>query len=490
MSVKKNFMYNVAYQILMMILPLITTPYIARVIGAEGVGIQSYTFSIVNYFVLFSMLGMNNYGNRSIAIVRDNKEKLNKTFSSIYSVQFIMSIIMMILYIVYICFIATDYKIFFIIQFLYIISSLFDINWFFFGIEQFKLTVVRNAIIKILSVISIFIFVKDSNDLYIYSLILVMATLTSQLILWRFIGNNVKFVRVKWEDIIVHFKPIIILFIPVIAISIYKVMDKIMLGAMSNVIQVGFYENSEKIINIPLGVITALGTVMLPKMANLQAKGENEQSKKYISMSMEFIMFLTYGAIFGLLGISNVFIPIFLGKEFNNCIKLVSVLSIALLFLAWANVIRTQFLIPNKKDKVYITSTIIGAIVNLIINLLLIGKYGAVGAAIGTVFAEASVSIYQTIKVRKELDIKSYLGKTIFYIIPGATMYLIVKLIGSRLGVSIFTGIIQISVGGLVYTSISLVYMVISKNEVVNSIINKIINKRIVIPTIKEEINK
>ena len=132
MSIKKNFIYNFAYQVLVIILPLITTPYISRVIGPEGIGIQSYTYSIANYFVLFAILGISNHGNRSIAMVRDNDEKLNRTFSSIYLVQFIMSIIMIILYLLYSIFVVNDNRIIFIIQSIYIVSSLLDINWFFF----------------------------------------------------------------------------------------------------------------------------------------------------------------------------------------------------------------------------------------------------------------------------------------------------------------------------------------------------------------------
>ncbi len=186
MNIKKNFIYNVLYQILIMILPLITTPYIARVIGANGVGVQSYTYSVVNYFVLFAMLGVNNYGNRSIAAVRDDKEKLSKTFWSIYGLQAILSIIMLIIYMFYLIFITNENKVIAGIQSIYIFSALLDINWFFFGIENFKITVTRNAFIKVISAFSIFIFVKKQDDLYIYSLILVIGTIISQVILWFF----------------------------------------------------------------------------------------------------------------------------------------------------------------------------------------------------------------------------------------------------------------------------------------------------------------
>lgn len=467
MSIKKNFIYNFAYQVLVIILPLITTPYISRVIGPEGIGIQSYTYSIANYFVLFAILGISNHGNRSIAMVRDNDEKLNRTFSSIYLVQFIMSIIMITLYLLYSIFVVNDNRIIFIIQSIYIVSSLLDINWFFFGMEEFKLTVVRNIIIKIASALSIFIFVKKSNDLYLYSLILALGNLISQIVLWVYLKRYVKFVKVTKEEILTQIKPILILFIPVISISIYKIMDKIMLGSMSNMIEVGYFENSEKIMNIPLGFITALGTVMLPKMSNLYANGNESEGKKYIGLSLDFIMFISFGSMFGLIGVSPVLVPIFLGDKFINCINIVSMISVTIIFLAWANVIRTQFLIPRKKDKIYIVSTGIGAVVNLLINFLLIKKYGAIGATIGTIFAEATVCVYQSIMVRKELNIKVYIKRSTFYIIPGSIMCIVIRLLEKLLGQSIITGIIQIIVGGSLYIILCVIYMIVLKNEIV-----------------------
>lgn len=481
MNIKKNFIYNIIYQILIMILPLITTPYIARMIGANGVGVQSYTYSVVNYFILFAMLGVNNYGNRSIAAVRDDKAKLSKTFWSIYGLQAILSMIMLIMYMLYLIFITNENKVIAGIQSIYIFSALLDINWFFFGIENFKITVTRNAFIKIISAISIFIFVKKQDDLYMYSLILVIGTIISQVILWFFIKQYIDFVKIKTKDILEHLKPNLVLFVPVIAVSIYKVMDKIMLGSLSTMTQVGFYENSEKIINIPLGFIVALGTVMLPRMSNLLAKGLLEESKKYISISMEFVMFIAIGASLGLAAIAPIFVPIFLGKEFADCIDVVVLLVITILFIAWANVIRTQYLIPKKMDKVYIVSTALGAVVNFGINIFLIGIYGAKGASIGTIFAEFSVALYQTIKVKDDLDIKLYLKKSIVYIFPGLVMYLSIKAIGYYFNsTSIGVGIIEIFVGGFVYIVISFAYMVKSQNRLALDMINKFKSKFII----------
>ena len=352
-KLRKNFFYNIIYQVLILILPLITVPYVARVLGADGVGIHSYTYSISYYFMLIAMLGLNNYGNRSIAKVRDNKDELSKTFWSIYLLQFIVSTLMVITYLIYIILFNIRYKQIAVIQIFYVISSIFDINWFFFGLEKFKITI-RNTIIKIISLVSIFLFVRNSDDLWVYTLILSGSTFLSQIILWPYMKKYVNFTKIKIIDILKHLKPCLILFIPVIAVSIYKIMDKIMLGNMASIVEVGYYENAVKIIDVPKCIITSLGTVMLPRMSNMIAKGEEEKIKMYIGKSLQVIMFLALPITMGLIAISDDFILIFLGNNFTKTGTLIKYLAISLIFLSWANVIRTQYLIPKERDKDYI----------------------------------------------------------------------------------------------------------------------------------------
>lgn len=455
MSIKKNIFYNITYQILTMIIPLITTPYIARVIGAKGVGIQSYSMAIVNYFILFSMLGLNNYGNRSIAIVRNDKKKLNRVFWEIYSMQFLVSLLMILLYFSYVCYFITDNKIIFILQGINLFATMLDINWLFFGLEKFKITVTRNLIIKMTSVICIFVFVKGAEDLWIYVLISAVSVLLSQIILWIILFRYINLVKIRIKDILVHVKPNLILFIPIAAVSIYKVMDKIMLGKMAGMNQVGYYENTEKIINIPNGIIIALGTVMLPRISNLMGRGHYEKSEKYMRLSMLFAMFISIGSMFGLIGVTDVFIPIFLGKDFTECIRLTNIISITIIFIAWSNVLRTQYLIPKKKDNIYIVSTILGGIINLVINLLLINKYGVIGAAVGTIIAEFTVAFYQTIKIKNDINIYVYLKEISVFLIPGIIMLILIKIIGYYTNLNIITALIQVVIGGIVYVLLS-----------------------------------
>ena len=456
---KKNFIYNFIYQILILILPLITMPYVSRVLGAEGIGTYSYTYSIAYYFMIIAMLGLNNYGNRKIAKVRDNKEKLSKEFCSIYSFQLITSIIMVICYYMYIVLFENPYKEIAFIHIMYVISSVFDINWFFFGMEKFKLTITRNIIIRIMSLIMIFIFVKEPDDLWKYTAILAGSTLLSNIVLIPFLRKYVSFTKVTGKDILEHLKPCLIMFLPVIAVSIYNIMDKIMLGIMSSVEEVGYYENSLKIIAVPIAIITALGTVMLPRASNMISNEQEEQVKDLIKRTMPFIMFLAFPMLFGLMAVGKDFSVIFFGNEFEKSGILIQLLAVTIIFLSWGNVIRTQYLIPKERDKEYIISAFLGAIVNFILNIILIPKYAAVGACIGTIFAELSVVLYQTFVVRKELPIKEYIENSISFIIKSIVMFIIIVLVGFQIENSLVRLITQVMLGIFIYLILNFKYI-------------------------------
>lgn len=429
-SIKKNFLYNMVYQILVIIMPLITTPYIARVIGPTGSGTYSYTYSIANYFVIFAMLGINNYGNRLIAKNRDDENKLSYEFTSLFILHTLISLISLIVYIIFSVFIVKDYQTFFLLQGIYVLSAVFDINWLFFGLEEFKLTVTRNIIIKLISVVLIFTLVKTYDDLILYILILNGSNLLSQLMLYPFLRKNkIKLTKISWNVIFKHFKPLIILFIPVLALSIYKLMDKIMIGKIINLTEVGLYEYAERIINLPMTLITTLGTVMLPRMSNLVAKNADKEIKEYISKSMKFILFLSMPICVGIIMISNDFIPFFLGNSYNKTVILVQILAITIPIISFANVIRTQYLIPKSKDKDFSISLLLGALVNFILNYILIERYQSIGACIATVMAETVVMLYQAFKVKKEIQIMEYIkyGCDFLFksIIMGAIIYTI-----------------------------------------------------------------
>lgn len=470
-NVKKNLAYNFAYQILAIALPLITTPYISRVLGPTKVGEYSYAYAIAYYFVMITMLGLNNYGNRSIAAVRDDKDELSKTFCSIYWMQLSTGIISLAAYIIYGLFISNITMTW--ITSLYVISAIFDVNWFFFGMEQFKLTVTRNTFIKIFTTICIFIFVKNQEDIYLYALIMVFGILISQLILWQFLRKYIHFQRVKFKEVTKHIKPNLILFIPIIAVSLYKVMDKIMLGSMTTKTEVGLYESSERIIQIPMALIQSMGTVMLPKMTNLIANNDEKSAKSNFSSSIMLVMFLSSSMCFGIMGVARYFVPIYYGNGYLKCIELFQILLPSCIFLAFANVIRTQYLIPRKKDGIFISSVIIGAIVNIVINLIMIPKYESLGAAIGTLLAEIVVCVYQTIMVRRDIKILKYARESLVFVIPAIIMYVVLIIVDFKTSM-IFNLLIHVLLGGLCYFSLLLIGLLMTKRT---NLIRKIVKK-------------
>lgn len=464
-NIKKNFFYNIAYQVLTMILPLITAPYISRILGTEGVGVYSYTYSVVYYFMLIAMLGINNYGNRTIAKIRDNKQELNKNFWSIYSLQLINTCIMIFSYIIYLNFFNIENRNIATIQIIYLISVALDVNWFFFGLEKFKLTVTRNTIIKLLTVLSVFMFVKTKNDIWIYTVIMSLGTLISQIVMWIFLKEYVSFIKVKPKEIGKHIKPAFILFIPVIAVSLYKIMDKIMLGNITDMNQVGLYENSEKIITIITSLVTALGTVMLPRMSNLFANGEMEKGKKYITKSLEFTIIFSSALTFGIMSIADTFAPLFFGKEFTASGRIIELLSITTIFISIANVIRTQFLIPREKDKSYIISVLLGAVVNLIFNILLIPKYQANGAAIGTIIAEFTVMIYQIFAVNKDINVIKTIFDNVHFFVLGIIMLIVNIIISKFVTNSLVLLCLQVGFGVIFYITTSIIVLMIKYKQ-------------------------
>ena len=453
----KNFIYNFLYQIFIFIIPLITTPYISRVLGVDNIGIYSYTYSIVYYFMLATMLGINNYGSRTVAKYSKDKKTLSERFCSIYYLQLIIGIIMFIIYNLIVHFaLPEEYRMISTLQNIFLFSAILDVNWLFFGLEKFKITISRNIVIKLLSFILIFVFVKDENDLFIYTIIMGASNLVSQLYLWLFIKKDINFVKVSFKKIFSNLKGCLILFIPVIAYSIYRVMDKTMLGAISGTTDLGFYENAEKIINIPVSILTALGTVMLPNMTKTT---EDTIFYKKLYSSFELCFFLILPMVFGLFVIGENFSVIFFGEGYEASGRIIQVLIWSVLFSSIANIIRTNYLIPKEEDGIYVKSTILGAIINFVFNMILIPKYSFYGACVGTILAEFFVMFYQIIYTRREIDYK-VVGKLFLkYFFKTIVVIIFISIIGIFIDNNILKLVIQIFVAIILYAILNKNYI-------------------------------
>lgn len=315
-SITKNYIYNLIYQILVLILPLITAPYVSRVLGAEKIGIYSYTLSISAYFILFGSLGISLYGQREIAYKQKDKKEYSKIFFEIVILRALTMLISLLIF-YFVCIIKeNNYKIYYKILVLEIIGNCLDISWFFQGLEDFKKIVSRNIFIKLISIICIFLFVKTPDDLYIYFLIYVLSVLIGNASLWLYLSKYIEKCKIRELKVFRHLKPTIALFIPQIAVQVYTLLDKTMIGTIiSDKSEVGYYEQSQKIVKMSLTVITSLGTVMLPRIASCFSTGDKDKISDYMHKSFNVVFLLAFPMMFGLLAISDKFVPVFFWRR-------------------------------------------------------------------------------------------------------------------------------------------------------------------------------
>ena len=451
-SIAKNYIYNLAYQILVMILPLITTPYVSRVLGANNIGIYSYTLSITTFFILFGSLGIALYGQREIAYNQENKEKYSYTFWEILILRCITMLISILIFYFVFAIGKNDYNLYYKILILELVGNTIDISWFFQGLEEFKKTVIRNTIVKIISVVLIFTLVKTQNDLSLYFIIYVLSTLIGNLSLWLYLPKYLSKVKFTEFKIFRHLKPTIALFIPQIAIQVYTLLDKTMIGTIiADKSEVGYYEQAQKVVKMLLTIITSLGTVMLPRIASTFAEGNKEKVRQYMKNSFNMVFILAFPLIFGLIAVSDNFVPFFFGNGYEKVSTLMKVISPIILFIGLSNVTGTQYLLPTKRQKEYTLSVVFGAIVNFIMNSLLIPKYGAIGASIGTVIAEITVTGVQIYYTRKDFNFMKLIKLSKNYILASIVMFVCCFIVSLAVKSNVASLLVQIIVGILSY---------------------------------------
>ncbi|HAT4257871.1 flippase [Clostridium perfringens] len=451
MSLKKNFIYNIIYQLFIVITPIITVPYVSRVLGPSGVGLYSYTASYAQYFVLLGMIGISLYGNRQIAYNKFNKVKLSKEFWNIYGLQLITTTIAFIIYINIFVFINELNKYLYLVQSIIVFTTIFDITWFFIGYEDMKSVVIRNSVVKVFGIVSIFIFIKKPSDVIKYALIMVVSNFIGQVIMWFNIRDKVYRYKPNIKESIKHLKPSVSLFISQLAIQIYTLLDKTMLGAMTGVYEVGLYENSQKTIKLALTLITSLGVVMLPRMSSLHSQGKKEEFNNLIYKAFNFVNFMAFPMVLGLIAISNTFSIWFYGEAFNGIGFLLKIGSMLLLFIGWSNILGIQVMLPMKREKQFTISVIIGAIVNFILNLFLIKQFQANGTTISSVIAEFAVTATQFYFLKELIDIKSILKSIIKPLTGSIIMFIVLIFIIPMFDVGFFWTLLEVFIGGTVY---------------------------------------
>ncbi|MDF2540324.1 MAG: polysaccharide biosynthesis family protein [Herbinix sp.] len=463
---KKNYIYNVIYRLSICILPLVITPYVARVLGAEKVGVYAFSSTVACYFIMFGKMGLDNYGNRSIASCREDIEKRSRIFWGIYILQLVTSILSILVFILLVLTMFKENRTVYWMQLMYVGSILFDVSWFFYGMEKFRITMIRSLISRTLIIICVFAFVHSQKDLWVYTCVMSACFLFEQVQLIPFMVRYVKRVKLKKEDIVCHIAPNIKLFVPLLALSVYHWMDKIMLGILvKSTAVVAFYTYAENIINLPKGILSALDTVMLPRISNMIANNRIEEGIQKMRDSVKFNSFVCCALCFGIAGVSPSFVPWFFGSEYSPTILLTIELAMVMIPMSVADVVQTQYLIPFHHEHIYIKSVSLGALINIILNFALIPFLGASGAVIGTFGAEIAVCAYQMVHIRNVYKVQQ-LFKTLFpFIICGLLEFAVTYAL-SNLPINTFLLlVIQICVGGLVYLIGCGIYLIFISKE-------------------------
>ncbi|MGN9065935.1 flippase [Ligilactobacillus agilis] len=450
MKVVRNYLYNAGYQILALIIPLITAPYISRTLKPHGVGIYADTNAWIQWFVLIASIGIALYGNREIAYVRDDKEKMSRTFWEIQIVKLVMTLVAYIALVIFLQ-IYTKYTWYIWVQSINILAATLDISWLYMGLEDFKRTVIRNTGVKILSLVLILTFVKTPNDVALYIFLTGFSILLGNLTLWPRL--RIILTRVKLSSLrpLRHLKPSLALFVPQIATQIYLILNKNMLGIIVNSTAVGYYNNSDSLVKMVLALVTATGTVMLPHVASEFAKGNKEAINEMLYSSFDFVSFLSVAMAFGLAAVGLHGVPYFYGEGFAPVGPAIMIESAVIIIIGWSNAIGIQYLLPTDRVKEFSTSVIIGAVVNFILNFPLMELWGLKGAMISTVLSEATVTGYQFWTIRNDIEYKRLFTNIWKYLLSGFIMFIPVSWLDRNLHTGVFSILLEVVVGILVY---------------------------------------
>lgn len=460
----KNYIYNTIYELLLILVPFITTPYVSRILGADMIGRVSFSQSIASYFVLFSAVGTSIYARRQIAIVRDDKYKLSADFWSIFLIRLVGVSISLLIYFIFTLG-CMEHKLIYLCCSLDIISVLFDISWLFQGLELYDKITKVNGIFKIIGVACIFIFVHSKTDVILYIIFLSGFSLLGNIFLWLLAKKHIIW-RIKVKDLRIkkHFMHSVKLLLPQVSIQVYTVLDKTMIGVITkSEVENGYYEQAQKICRAMLTLTTAPGLVIIPKVAYLWGNNMKEKIDVLIKRNFNLLFAMSLPIISGVLLLADRFVPIYFGNGYESVAFLMRVLVFLTFVAGVSSILGSQYLIPTQRENVYSCAVIISACVNVVLNLMLIGQYGSKGAVVASITSEIIGMMYQVIYLRKEINYKSLLKPFLKYlslsVIMGIVLGILQKFISYK-GLKEF--ILLVAIGGGVY----LVGLLVTKDPV------------------------
>lgn len=466
-SIKFNFIMNLILTISNFLFPLITFPYVSRILLPEGTGKVAFAISVVTYFLMLANFGVGSYGVRATAQVRDNKLLLSKVTHEILAINFIVMVF------VYVCFfisldivpnLASEADLFIITSSM-ILFSIIGVEWLYKGLEQYRYITIRTIVFRIIALVMTFLFVKEKNDYVLFAAITVFATVGSGVINFINLRKLISLKFIGGYEFKKHLKPMFIFFLSSFAIAIYTTTDAAMLGFMTNELEVGFYNAAIRIKAILLSLVTSLGVVLLPRLSyyiqnNMQSEFNNALNK---SINFVFVVSLPVALFFILF--SEPTIEILAGIQYMDSVMPLRIVMLAIIFVGITNILGIQILIPLKRESGLLISVIVAAIFNIIVNLWLIPLYASVGTAIAVVCAEVVVLLIQLYMVKDYLNILfsgiEYVKIIVALIITGTVSYLIYPMLSSYL-------ILNLAIIAMIFGILYLLSLLVLKERFVN----------------------
>lgn len=461
-SIKKNYIFNMIYQIVLIIVPFIVAPYLSRILGENGTGQFSFTSSLISYFTLFATFGFDTYATREIAKLRNDPEKQNKFFWEIIICRLsTVSLSILVNVILILTGVYGKNTLLMLIMTINIVSIAFDIAFYFQGNEEFGKIVAKSLFVKLVYTACIFIFVKKASDLWIYVLLNSISVFLNASILWLTLKKKVKKPNFKELKPFKHFKFALALFIPAVASNIYAMLGKTLIGVIVDDsiadAQNGYFEQADKIFRICVTLITCLGTVMNSRNSNEISKGNHAQVQTNIYVAFNFIWILSFPITFGLIAVANNFVPWFFGDNFLSSIPILCILACALPIMGASNIFGSQYLIPYGEDKKYTIALVSGMFASIISNLILIYFFKALGASIACVISEFTVAFIMFMFLRKKLSPKEMFKTAVKPLFSAIVMFFVVKFVSGKLSSTVLHTVILIFIGIVVYFAMLLI---------------------------------
>lgn len=428
-SIKRNYLYNIFLNISKVTFPLITAPYVSRVLEPDGVGLYNFSNTYAGWLALFAALGIPFYGIREVAKIKDDIDEQTKFISEIISISVIATFVCSILMFLTLFFIPqlNENYVIFLVSGIILYTTPLKVDWFFQGKEEFGYITFRSLVIKTLSVILLFLLVREKSDLLIYVALNAAAVVLNEI--WNFIklyqsGIHPYFTLSGGR----HIKPLFILFSSSIAISVYTILDTLMLGFMVDYNEVGYYNCATHLSKALVPIVTSLAAVALPRVAKLKEKKNWDEINILMNKSFSIVSFLSLPIAFGVMVVSPVFVPLFFGEQFYGTIIPLQIIIFTVVVIGFNNLTGIQILLGFGLDKAFLYSLLTGTVSNFTLNLLLIPYYGASGAAISSVFAETLILGVMLVFVYKNTPIRfcNYKDTTVNLILSLSFMFVAV----------------------------------------------------------------